>query len=150
MVHGPVMTEASSVVALWPEPPVKRKRMPSKPQRGPKTDAARGVPIADQCVTAKSEIVFFIGVSVSFCPFTTFLRRSPEKVTGKVEEFSAGPLSGELLAGGQPRSLYSEEIRCADTAREKAWRAADPARAGKVSRRVKKLETANIQRFTGR
>jgi hypothetical protein len=34
--------------------------------------------------------LFFIGRGVVIFPFTSFLRRSPEKVTGKVKELSAG------------------------------------------------------------
>src|SRR5713101_5572313 len=40
-------------------------------------------------VRARSKVVVFMGVSISFCPFTLFLRRSPEKVTGKVGKVEA-------------------------------------------------------------
>ena len=36
-------------------------------------------------IDARSNVVFFVGISVSFYPFTLFLRRSLRKVTGKVE-----------------------------------------------------------------
>jgi len=37
-------------------------------------------------VRARSKVIFFIGISVSFCPIIPLLRRFPEKVAGKVEE----------------------------------------------------------------
>jgi hypothetical protein len=48
---------------------------------------ARGVPVADQRRHGPKQDCLFHSRISQFCPFTPFLRRSPEKVTEKVKKF---------------------------------------------------------------